>query len=151
MKIVLIPTYKDVFEGKSEQYFKLVEDIPSRVIITLMSFINNQLIDYRNDRKKQIELFDFVVRRLEPKEKARIANQINKFYHRANSDIALFGLRYTMEFINRELVNYRDFDFIDTTPEQELRIFKAYLKIVEDLTTNDAEIISNSHSGDNSS
>lgn len=149
MQIVVVPTYEDIYGIQKESYADLVHDIPSKVIITLMSYINNQLLYNIKEKEIQQYIFAFITRRFEEQEKKRIDLKIRQFQLRVKSSFVIFGLRYCMEFINKELIDYRDFDYIDTTPEQELRIFKAYLLIVEEATNEDAKMISRKYENTN--
>ncbi|HMG68512.1 MAG TPA: hypothetical protein VK588_12530 [Chitinophagaceae bacterium] len=146
MRVILIPDYEEIFWGEKPEMSSLINDIPSKVIISLMSLINSELTFGINDKQSQIKLFQFISQRFGEEDYQKIRQQIEKFYKKtfingSNSEIAIFGLRYTMELISRELANYRDFEFSDTTPEQELRIFKAYLLVVGELNENDRVIV----------
>jgi hypothetical protein len=148
MKVLFIPSYKDIFQGGKPDILSLLHDIPSKVIIALMSIINSELFLNGKEKHSQIKIFDYVTRRFQENDYQIIRNKIERFYEKMrlenghNIEIGLFDIRYTIEFISRELLNYRDFDFEVTTPEQELNIYKAYLLIVNEIDEKEAILLS---------
>ncbi len=134
MKIVITPVYSDIFEGEKPNYNTLLEDIPSEIIIVFLSLINAKLYSGGHSFKAQFEIFDLFMRRQPNEIKSQIILKASQKIKQNNNELLdFFSPLYCMEFIHREILNYREFYFEDTTPEQEMNIFKAYFLVVEDI------------------
>jgi len=129
MRVVISPTYSDIFEGDVPSLNDLLKDIPSEVVITILSLINSQLY-LGNSIETQMRIFEFLSFRQSSETKSKILSRLIKKSEKEPS-IEFFGLLYSTEFIHYELVHYRDFQIIDTTPDQELNLIKAYFLVAE--------------------
>lgn len=133
MRVVISVTYSEIFDGDTPDLKDLLNDIPSEVVISILSLINSQLY-LGHDLKTQIRILDFLTFRQSDQTKSKILSRLIKKSEKEPS-IAFFGLLYSTEFIHYELLNYRDFHIKDTTPQQELNFIKAYFLIVEQVNT----------------
>jgi hypothetical protein len=133
MRTVISVSYSDIFEGDIPNLKVLLEEIPSEVVITILSLINSQLY-LGHDLKTQIKILDFLTFRQSEEIKNSLLSRLIK-KSKKDPSIEFFGLLYSTEFIHHELLNYRDFQIKDTTPQQELNLIKAYFVIVEQVNT----------------
>ncbi len=125
MEFIITPTYSDIFDDEIPKLTDLLKDIPSNVTLSMLCLINAEL--FLGKRATQRKLFDLISRRFDSVLRNRILDRLSKYETEQRVDI--FSIRYSLEFIHYELINYRDFSIVDTTPEQELNFFKAYLVI----------------------
>jgi hypothetical protein len=133
MQIVETPSFRDIFKEDPPSLNALIEDIPSNVIITFLSFINAQLFLSLEGKQSQIGIWQLITRRFPEKLRREIFSGIYPFIEKQKDGVIIFATWHITEFIQHELINYREFDFTDTTPEQELRLFKAYFIVAETL------------------
>lgn len=129
MRVVISVTYSEIFDGDIPNLRDLLDDIPSEVVVSILSLINSQLY-LGHDLKTQIIIFNFLTIRQSDITRNKILSRLLRKSEKEPS-IEFFGLLYSTEFIHYELLNYRDFDITDTTPQQELNFLKAYFLIVE--------------------
>lgn len=129
MELNTTPTYSDIFNDKEPNIDFLLKDIPSSMIITLLGYINSELY-LKNDNKTQIKIFRKVTERFDFKTRNEVYNKLSSLT-KNNPGINIFTIKINLEFIHYVLVNYEDFDYKDSTPENELNFFKAYLIITK--------------------
>ncbi len=116
--VVITPGYSDFYSNELPNYSDLVSTVPSRVIFEFFCFING-IINYHEISKRRDKLiFKYVGRRLKRSTRIHIEKRIFEISVNLNSQVILFDLKFTLELIQHELLNYRDFDFIDTNEEQ---------------------------------
>jgi hypothetical protein len=130
MKFGVTPGYRDVYKVEAPDINTLISDIPSRVIVQILASASAELYfsDNHNGKDTQAKIFSFFSQRFTDEQKNEMFQNILSFLER---DAIFFTLWYITEFIQRELANFRDFDFTDTNPEQEYRLLQAYFIIVE--------------------
>lgn len=130
--------YSDIYDGIKPDIKELLKGINSKIVVILMAVINSELEDEKDVNEVQQRLTSFVMRSFDPKEFTHIFDRLKKFSNRIEGPIALWGKRYTLELMKNEFLNYRQYDNeLNTTPEQETRIFKAYLLTAEELNEQD--------------
>jgi hypothetical protein len=129
MKINTTPTYSDIFNEPEPDIDFLLKEIPSSMIITLLSYINSELY-LKSDNKIQIKIFRKITERFDLKTKTEVYSNLNRLTQE-NPSINVFTIKINLEFIHYVLVNYENFDYKDSTPENELNFFKAYLLITK--------------------
>ncbi|AFU69507.1 hypothetical protein P700755_002780 [Psychroflexus torquis ATCC 700755] len=132
MEINTIPTYSDIFNEPEPDIDFLLKEIPSSMIITLLSYINSELY-LNSDNKTQIKIFQKVTERFDFTIKTEIYNSLNRLIQE-NPRINIFTIKINLEFIHYVLVNCENFDYEDSTPENELNFFKVYLLITNIVT-----------------
>jgi len=134
MEIIITPEYGDLFPGEADNLEDLLKTIPSLLIIQLLAMINAEL--YANDKgqETQFKIFDLLLRRQLPVIKSQIIeNAFKKIKRNQKETVHFFSTLYNMNFLHHELANYRDLDMEDTTPEEDVKIFKAYFLVVEEV------------------
>ncbi|UII32160.1 hypothetical protein LVD17_28145 [Fulvivirga ulvae] len=129
MKIGIIPTYEDIFGGNAPEFSALISGIPSVVIASVVSVINGELYLNQESIKSQGKILTFILRRQSNEVRQAIYKKIMQQYARKGSDgYYVFSTHLAIHLLHLSLHHYHeDAKFIDTTPEQELNIFKAYL------------------------
>jgi hypothetical protein len=133
MIVAISISYSEIFDGETPNLNDLLNDIPSEVVISILSLINSQLY-LEHDLRTQLRIFNFLTFRQDEKTKSKILSRLIKKSDREPT-VEFFGLLYSTEFIHYELINYRDFHIKDTSPQQELNFIKAYFLIVEQVNT----------------
>ncbi len=136
MSIGLTFTYRHLFdENRPQRPQELVSAIPSKFVIGMMAIFNETLTREGANVNTQLSLLNNVSVNFPELEKKRIRERGRKLIL---NNYELFALPFTVEFINRELFNYRDHDEIDSVDfgTDELNIFKAYLAIMDEQVDN---------------
>ncbi|PQJ11913.1 hypothetical protein CJD36_008965 [Flavipsychrobacter stenotrophus] len=130
--------YRDLFEESRPQVKDLLIGISSQYIIVMLSLVNNILLQLKETNRTQLEIFSLMTSKLPEAYKAALLGKVeNKLM---SGDYALFSFQCTVEFINREIINYREGNLplpIDL-PEIELKILKAYVVITEEIGESDS-------------
>ncbi len=132
MKINILPSYKEIFYEEPIALNELLVDIPSILLISLLSGISARL-SMKDDLDTQIEIYHLFIARIPEKEKKEIFNGIFPFIKLNKGNLKLFSIWICTEFIERELLSFRETDISELTPTHELRIFKAYILIGDQL------------------
>ena len=141
MKIIKTPSYRDLFEEDKPAINELIGDIPSDIILQVLSFFNAELLLGKNKKQSQIKLYKLATRRFSPEQKREIFQKFLPFIRSEGEDVTLFSIPINMNFIQYELSNYRKVPLEDTSPEQEYRFFKAYLCFVENFNDKHIDIL----------
>ncbi|MCD4773101.1 MAG: hypothetical protein K8R41_06930 [Bacteroidales bacterium] len=143
MEFVYTPLYEDIFQEQEPVLGGLVADIPSHVIICLLSYVNSRL-NLDTSIENQILLLKEILRRQDLAIQHKIYHNFIDFSKKSRDgcEISILSSLYIKSFIHYELINYRDFSIIDTTPKQELNFFKAYMIIVTRKSNEAGEIYS---------
>jgi hypothetical protein len=77
----------------------------------------------------QKRITGFITDRFPEQDRLILNKGLNEFQLRSREPIVLWGKRYVLELMKYEFLNYRDGESINTSPEEEVRIFKAYLLV----------------------
>ncbi len=144
--LIKILGYSDVFSGELPEYEELVKDIPSEVIIKFLCFINHQLYLNPYSNKVQLLILKKFFTRIPDATKLRLGSLLETLKKDNKGLQIIFSSQYILKMIENELIANRQFDFKDTNADQEHRIFKAYLLIVQELSEKpfSGKVISNS-------
>lgn len=140
MHFAVTPSYRDIFKEEAPAIDSLISDIPSKAIISLLSAVNANLYFEPNNVETQRKIFRFWTQRFTPQQSDLIFQGMLPFL-KASDSPTFFASWYVTEFIQRELIHYRDLIITDTTPDQEYRLFKAYFVIVELCNDSHAKMI----------
>lgn len=128
MQQIITPRYSEIFTEDRPELDSLIEDIPSSVIIRMLCVINAEL--YINPgQDSQIKLFRVLTQHFPADYRSNILKKI--IQNSRGKDWALFSIRFSLEFIHHELNKFREFELNDTSSEQKINFFKAYLVIVD--------------------
>jgi len=129
--------YSDIYTGEKPELKKLLEGINSKIIIVLMSMINSELYPDDSAIDIQMRLTQIIASRFSEKDKVHLQKSISSFYTQTNGNFAIWGKRYILEFMKQVFQTYKYGESVNTSPDEELRIFKAYLLICEELNEKD--------------
>jgi hypothetical protein len=141
MKTTLVPGYKEIYgQSAVETYDDIIALLPSALVIHLCIILNGELYTPEDDKVTQKRLINMVGYRFTP-EQNRILNLGFEGYRKKTgghfSDV-VFGRRYLMAMILKELNNYREVDHAeDRSALQEFHFFKAYLLVIDEVNKND--------------
>ncbi|GHN02560.1 hypothetical protein WSM22_40490 [Cytophagales bacterium WSM2-2] len=130
MKMLISLSYLDIFDGPVPSIEELLSGLSSEGIITLLSIINAQLyVDQglKSQLKIVSELLDGEDFDAKNEVLRKAATRMAKL---PSVEHAFFSIRYSLEFIHHELLNYRQGRMIASQIER-LNFFKAYLVISE--------------------
>lgn len=130
MTFVITPSYEDIFSDKRPELSELLSNIPSSNVLILLSYLDAQLF-LNEDIQTQFKLLNDLLKR------QKIDTVINIIHNYGilnenvkETEFSVFSRLYIKAFIHYVLINYQEIPSIaDTTPTQELNLFKAYLII----------------------
>ena len=130
MEFVITASYEDIFNDKRPEISNLLSGIPSSVILRLLSYFDSQLF-LNEDLQTQFKLLKVLLKRQTIDSIISLIHNYGVLKKNAKeSEISILSRLYIKSFIHYELINYRELPTLyDTTPTQELNIFKAYLII----------------------
>ena len=132
MKLNVLPTYNQIFKEEKVTLSELLFDIPSSLVITLLSGISATL-SAKDDLENQLRIYNIFSSRLTENQKNIIFDGIYPYVKLNENDLKLFSIWTCTEFIERELIEYRD---IPSVPAKdiEFRILKAYILVSDEIT-----------------
>lgn len=130
MEMIIVPRYEDLFEGPLPAVETLLEGIPSNAVLYILATINAELLLSENKPESQIKILQEFLRRNPPIIQAEIILKARLKAKDNQGFPLLFATNYILAFMHYELRHFRHVSIEDTTPEQELRIFKAYFCFV---------------------
>ncbi len=132
MHIALTPFYKDIFDEDVPEIEELIADVPSSVIVTYLAYLNSKL-HLNSSIENQIGIINEMLQRQSFETKNKVKEKLMYFIKKNNDnqDVGLVLRLHLLSLIHIALCNFKEFDFVETTPEQELNIFKAYLAVVD--------------------
>jgi hypothetical protein len=131
IQVTISPSYEDLFEGPVPTIEKLLIGIPSKIVLGVLAMLNAELFQGHQGIPLQMRLFDLLMQRQTEEFRQSILNRARaKIFLNNGEEIAFFSIRYNMEFIHYELINYRSIEEDDLSPEQEINFLKAYYLIV---------------------
>lgn len=134
MSIAIIPKYTTLFPKTDKPDLKLLmQNTPSRLVIGVLSFLNSSFyIDESLDNQEKF--FYLLIERLPNEERNETIKNLQDFKMRyPGSRISIFPLYTNLNFIEWEVLNYRNIEFTSTTAEQELTILKGIMLFNEEL------------------
>ncbi len=124
--------YSDIFVGDKPSLNKLLKDIPSKVVINILAILNSELYLNGDKIQTQANLLKIITKNFINSDRLEFEEGLKNFIKKLNGErFAIWGKRYILEFLKYEFLNYRDIDSINSTPQQEASILKAYLLIAE--------------------
>lgn len=130
MTFVITPSYEDIFSDKRPELSELLSDIPSSVVLRILSYLDAQLF-LNEDIQTQFKLLKYLLKRQKKETILSIVHNYGVLKDNAeDAEYSVFSRLYIKAFIHYVLINYLEMPSIDdTTPTQELNLFKAYLII----------------------
>lgn len=123
------PGYRDLFGGEASVE-GLLAGIPSDIVIKIVSWLNAQFLHASAPIERDRELRKEATRSLSRQEIAQLGERLmrNAGYR---DEPRIFHCLYLTYFLHHELTHFRDLPEISIGAKEELRIFKAYLVIVD--------------------
>ena len=134
MELAAIPGYKDLFGTPTITYDELLQNLPSHLVISVLISINAELnapipAEENQDRIRQLISFNFSREQLWGLDSAfRRYNQIDSSY-----DKTVFGRRYLIAMILKELNRNFDCEFDEKFIRTEYNFLMAYFLIVDEI------------------
>lgn len=133
MTSYIILNYSDIYPGPKPVIEELLKGINSKIVIAIMSIINAELRYEEDHMANQNRITNFVSKGFLPNDRAFLYRGFVKFSELGKGPIVLWARRYVLEFMKYEMLHYREGESEKSTPQEELRILKAYLLITEGL------------------
>lgn len=135
--------YKDLFPKGTKKYEDFVTGIPSDIVIRTFIAINQELDVIDDKIENQRRLFRLVTSRFSKKQKKEISDAFHRFIPKTQKGFSgiVFGRRYILEFLLKELNHYRTVDLYEDRPLDEYNLFKAYLTVVDEVNKRDHSFI----------
>lgn len=129
MKYNVSITYNDLFDDYSSvNVNELLSDIPTKNSVQLISYFLAQIHIENLDQKLQVELIQFWSQRFPKDIKLKIQDFTTKVFTDKNTEFTFISNISGLLFIEAILQNHNELEQLDDlTPEQELKLFKAYL------------------------
>ena len=131
--------YNDIYPGPKPAIADLLDGINSKILVVLMAMINAELVDERDVEEVQLRLTRFICHGFPPKESTHVFKSIADFRKKVNGPVTIWGKRYVLEFLKYEFLHYRDIDKIGNSPEESVKMFKAYLLIADEMNERDRQ------------
>lgn len=142
MKMIIIPRYKDLFDGAVPNLDEMLQGIPSELILELLSLIQAKVYLGPSDFD-QLEILNLFLSRQPFEIQAKIIKgmSVSEEFEKPSFG-PLFEMNYILDFMHYILVNFREgpSDFQDTTPDQELRLLQAYVIFIENRNNYDKKL-----------
>ena len=139
MKSSNVPGYKDLFGDSSESYHDLVDNISSEIIIRVCSALNNELNGVGGMAGNQLKILSNFALTFTEDQRKDLSRRLGEYQQIIGKDnnVILFGTRYLMSMVLKELNNNRIAEINLNAPAVEYQLFKAYLLIVDEVAASD--------------
>lgn len=139
MSITLTFSYQHLFnQERPKDIPALLNNIPSKFVIGIMATWNDTLSIKDSRRETQLFLLNAATHNFPDKLKKQVRQNA---IPRIINDYELFAFPFTVEFINQELINFREDTGVyhQDYATDELNIFKAYLAIMDEVIEKQTE------------
>lgn len=142
MQPTLVIGYNTFFGELDETYEDLIKDLPSHLVIKLCVILNNELSAPIDSGEIQKRLISLVSQRFTPEQNAALNKVAYRFYIDSDEKYTgyVFGRRYLIAMLLKELNNYRDFNSDEESPILEYNFLKSYLLIVDEVNKADNDL-----------
>lgn len=131
--------YTDIYFGPKPTKEELLLGINSKIVVVLMAMINSELHSTADPFETQRHITAFITQRFPQHERNELNNGLNLFQKKISEPFVIWGKRYVLEFMKYEFLNYREGESVESTPEEEVKIFKAYLLVCEEVNEKDRQ------------
>lgn len=144
MSIDLRIRYSQLFDEPRPNISRLFQDYPSMGILGSLVMINNKLLAQGANKKTQLELLTDISTDYQPElRKAVFARAIPLIM----DGYVFFSLPAIVELINREFINFRDFEMTEMPEYEGLNILKAIIAVSDEISERDTFIFKDSIEG----
>ena len=129
MKMRVTPGYSDLF-GATGTLDEYLNGLPNANVVSLLSWLNAQFLETSSPLERDKEIRGLFTSNMGRREVIALAE---RFFRAAGYDggARVFHSLYLTHFIQHELTNHRDVPERQLTDDEMLRVFKAYLVIVD--------------------
>lgn len=126
-------SYKDIFpdEPESKTHQELLEGIPSVHVLTYLAYLN--MLKSHGAQGDDKVVLAHAIRLFPQKLQEKIVRNYLRHSIEKEEKVHAFNTWTITNMIQDELLHYRDIPVSDTDAEQEIRIFKSYLKFAGQL------------------
>lgn len=131
MRMIVTPYFNNLFPGEEATVEGLIGDIPTTPILELIALIDAELYSKDEGKDAQIKILNFMLARQSPDLRVTILrNAIGEESVDLGSQ-QFFSRHYNLQFLHYILLNFREGEIEEFTPEQELNVFKAYFLVAQ--------------------
>lgn len=129
MKMQIVPVFKDIFPNEEQPSLeKLIDDIPTDLIVKFGSYINAELYFSKNRLPTEIKIFIHLIERITDN---KLRNEPYKNFEAFKQklighEVAIFTLPHTLKIIEAAYLS-KYIPYSKSTPEQDLKLLKAIL------------------------
>lgn len=143
MRMVTVPGFHDLFVGHEKNYDEFLKDIPSEIVIAVLIMLNNELNAPLPETENQQRLRNIVTFRFSQDQKNLLDAAYSNYRRKTKGQYQdyVFGRRYLLSMILKELNAFRSFELVDTSPQQEFNLLMAYLLTVEKVNEKDHQLL----------
>jgi hypothetical protein len=139
MRMITVPGFKELFPDLSVSYEELLADIPRDTTIVLISVLNNELNGPEKDHVTQQRLRELISFRFSAEQRVLLDKAYSN-YRKRNSfyDGSVFGRRYLLAMLIKEIKRNRAGKEVHDTPGHEFNFLMAYLKVIDEVNQADS-------------
>jgi hypothetical protein len=131
MKIIITPEYKDIYNDNDiPKIEEIIAKLPKVLFIQFLAFLNAKLYNSQIDKYTQSKILKIILKR-NSNELEQISNIIyTSRMSNPNQEIQIFTSHANLEFLHLLIIHgNEDTSYEDSSPENELNFFKAYLLV----------------------
>lgn len=134
--------YKDIYGNAEKPSFQeLFSGIPTKVIVEVISHFMALIHTDEMDFQKQIETLKIWIGRLPSSDISQLQTALKKAQASSNDKVLFFTNTSSLYFLEMAVSHYCEGEPRNLSPDEELRLFKAYLLITEQWTENQANFL----------
>jgi len=142
MKSTLIPGYKDLFDNKDINYDVLLGNISSDTVIMLLISLNAELNTGESHDVNQERLFQAVTFRCTAEQISDLRARMSNFKVRTHAyDGTLFGRKYLLSMVLKELERRNENSINELDPIHEYNFLLAYLLTIDEVNQKDHALL----------
>ncbi|MEO7312455.1 MAG: hypothetical protein ABIX01_18785 [Chitinophagaceae bacterium] len=134
MKIKVVPGFHDLL-GKSEKtYEEILKDVPTDIVIRLVISLNAELNTNESHSETQARLRNIISYRFSASQIALLENAFAQYKMKVSDyDGTVFGQRYLVHMMSKELNRNSTCKMSDDEPQQEFNFLLAYLLCIDEV------------------
>jgi len=142
MIATLIPGYQDLFGARDISYHDLLRNISSDTVIMLLISLNAELNSDESHQANQKRLLEVVTLRYTATQISDLKTRLANFKAKTQGyDGTLFGRRYLLSMILKELERKNENSIDQNDPMHEYNFLLAYLIIVDEVNEKDHTLL----------
>lgn len=138
MKILTVPGFKELFGSTSITYNDLLDELPSDLVISTLSWINCELNCPESEEFKQSRIRQLIFYRFSNVQQQYLAKAYSIYKNRnPHYDNSIFARRYLLAMILKEVKRNAPGKSVHDTPLHEYHFFLAYLHVIDEVNNSD--------------